>query len=122
MRKLIEQALTRRLTCLHAVLQIAYPQEQNIHKKLFGGFLMRRAFELAWATAHVHTRCRPWFMALDDITFLTPVEIGSIIKFDSKVVYVPAGALCIVLNVREQPQHHACKDTKRFVIHVVHPF
>ena len=103
MRKLIEQALTRRLTCLHAVLQIAYPQEQNIHKKLFGGFLMRRAFELAWATAHVHTRCRPWFMALDDITFLTPVEIGSIIKFDSKVVYVPAGACVLCSKYANNP-------------------
>jgi len=75
------------------VVQVAHPQAKNIHGKLFGGFIMRRAFELAWASAHLHARCRPVFRALDDITFLAPVEIGSIMKFDSKVVYVPAGTV-----------------------------
>ena len=67
---------------------------------------MRRAFELAWASAHLHARCRPVFRALDDITFLTPVEIGSIIKFESKVVYVPAGnEFAVVTNKHCSVQH-----------------
>nr|XP_013807385.1 PREDICTED: acyl-coenzyme A thioesterase 9, mitochondrial isoform X3 [Apteryx mantelli mantelli] len=32
-------------------LQICHPQERNIFNRIFGGFLMRKAFELGWATA-----------------------------------------------------------------------
>ncbi|KAM4905274.1 acyl-coenzyme A thioesterase 9, mitochondrial isoform 2-T2 [Sylvia borin] len=32
-------------------LQICHPEERNIFNRIFGGFLMRKAFELGWATA-----------------------------------------------------------------------
>ncbi|XP_004710048.2 acyl-coenzyme A thioesterase 9, mitochondrial [Echinops telfairi] len=32
-------------------LQICHPQERNIFNRIFGGFLMRKAYELGWATA-----------------------------------------------------------------------
>jgi len=73
---------------------------------------MRRAFELAWASAHLHARCRPVFRALDDITFLTPLEIGSIIKFESKVVYVPAGNVFAVVTSNHCNQQHGTTETR----------
>ena len=33
-------------------VHICHPQSRNIYGKVFGGFLMRNAFELAWVNAY----------------------------------------------------------------------
>lgn len=63
------------------------PQNRNIHGFIFGGFLMQRAYELAFSNALLYIRDRPEIIALDDTTFRKPVPVGSILKFSSKVVY-----------------------------------
>lgn len=30
-----------------------HPQDKNLHGKVFGGFVMREAFELGWLCAHL---------------------------------------------------------------------
>lgn len=72
-----------RATSVH----ITQPQERNLHGKTFGGSLMRRAFEVAWACAWEATGVVPKFLALDDIFFLHPVEVGSILRFEAQVDY-----------------------------------
>ncbi|XP_062907266.1 acyl-coenzyme A thioesterase 9, mitochondrial-like isoform X2 [Mobula hypostoma] len=68
-------------------LEICHPQERNIFNKIFGGFLMRKAFELAWANACVYGGSRPYPVAVDDILFQKPVEIGSLLYLSSQVCY-----------------------------------
>ncbi|XP_078415719.1 acyl-coenzyme A thioesterase 9, mitochondrial-like isoform X1 [Cetorhinus maximus] len=68
-------------------LEICHPQERNIYNKIFGGFLMRKAFELAWANACVYGGSRPYPIAVDDILFQKPVEIGSLLYLSSQVCY-----------------------------------
>uniref|UniRef100_UPI00358E5A8B acyl-coenzyme A thioesterase 9, mitochondrial n=1 Tax=Myxine glutinosa TaxID=7769 RepID=UPI00358E5A8B len=68
-------------------LMICHPQERNIHNKIFGGFLMRKAFELAWANACVYSGGRVEVFAVDDILFQNPVEIGSLLYLSSEVCY-----------------------------------
>lgn len=68
-------------------LIICFPQERNLYNKIFGGFLMRKAAELAWANACVHCRRRPYFRAIDDIWFRRPVEIGSLLYLSSEIAY-----------------------------------
>ena len=65
------------------------PQERNTNGKIFGGSLMRRAYELARTTAYVFAgpAAHPYLTASDTITFLRPVEIGSVVEFGAKVVY-----------------------------------
>ncbi|KNE61261.1 hypothetical protein AMAG_07004 [Allomyces macrogynus ATCC 38327] len=63
------------------------PQDRNIHGNVFGGILMKQAFELAFLAASVYSRGHPRFLAMDDITFRKPVPIGSILHFTAKVVY-----------------------------------
>ncbi len=53
--------------------------------QIFGGFLMRQAFELGWANAYVYARQRPYIEFMDDILFQAPVEIGSLLLFHSQV-------------------------------------
>ncbi|CAL9697774.1 unnamed protein product [Knipowitschia caucasica] len=68
-------------------LEICHPQERNIFNRIFGGFLMRKAYELGWANACSFGSCRPSLVAVDDILFQKPVEIGSLLLLSSQVCY-----------------------------------
>ena len=43
------------------------PQNRNMHGRIFGGFLMRRAYELAYATVHMFAGTRPRFVQVDRV-------------------------------------------------------
>nr|GMD98559.1 acyl-coenzyme A thioesterase 9, mitochondrial-like [Ipomoea batatas] len=73
-------------TCLQNSL-ICQPQQRNIHGRIFGGFLMRRAFELAYATAYAFAGSAPCFKEVDHIDFLKPVDVGNFLRFKSCVLY-----------------------------------
>jgi acyl-coenzyme A thioesterase 9 len=68
-------------------LMLCMPQDRNIHNKIFGGYLMRLAMELAYSTGYIFTGSRITFVALDDVTFRRPVSIGSLLSLKSRVVY-----------------------------------
>lgn len=58
---------------------ICQPQQRNIHGRIFGGFLMNRAFELAFSTAYAFAGLVPYFLEVDHVDFLRPVSIFSVI-------------------------------------------
>jgi len=71
---------------------VAQPQARNLHDRIFGGFLMRRAFELAFATTYLFGGDKPRFLEVDDITFDKPVDVGDLLVFKSRVLYtLPKG-------------------------------
>ncbi len=65
---------------------ICQPQHRNTHHRVFGGFLMRRAFELAFATAYQFAGAQPVFREVDEVTFQRPVDVGDLVRFESVVV------------------------------------
>jgi acyl-coenzyme A thioesterase 9 len=67
--------------------EVAQPQLRNLANRIFGGFLMRRAFELAYATCYVFGGARPRFIELDEVSFQSPVEVGDLTVFNSRVLY-----------------------------------
>ncbi|KAL3506902.1 hypothetical protein ACH5RR_032284 [Cinchona calisaya] len=73
-------------TCLQNSL-VCQPQQRNIHGRIFGGFLMRRAFELAFATAYTFAGTAPCFVEVDHVDFLKPVDVGNFLRFKSCVLY-----------------------------------
>jgi hypothetical protein len=46
-----------------------------------------QAFELAWANTNVFGRCRPHCRHMDDIWFRQPVEVGSMLYYNSQICY-----------------------------------
>ncbi|XP_021733456.1 acyl-coenzyme A thioesterase 9, mitochondrial-like [Chenopodium quinoa] len=66
---------------------ICQPQQRNIHGRIFGGFLMHRAFELAFSTAYAFAGVRPSFLEVDHVDFLKPVDVGDFLRFKSCVLY-----------------------------------
>ncbi|KAL3828442.1 hypothetical protein ACJIZ3_017244 [Penstemon smallii] len=73
-------------TCLQNSL-MCQPQQRNIHGRIFGGFLMRRAFELAFATAYSFAGSAPCFVEVDHVDFLKPVDVGNFLRFNSCVLF-----------------------------------
>ncbi|KAI9256071.1 acyl-CoA thioester hydrolase [Helicostylum pulchrum] len=63
------------------------PQDRNIHNKVFGGYLMRRAYELAHATGSVFAKTNVSLLSLDEIIFKKPVPVGSLLNLHSQVIY-----------------------------------
>ena len=66
---------------------IAQPQVRNLSNTIFGGFLMRRAFELAFSNAYSFGGEWPQMLEVDNITFNAPVYVGDLLQFNSRVIY-----------------------------------
>lgn len=66
---------------------ICFPQKRNIHNKIFGGFIMRKGFEHAWASGCVYAKTMPVIKAVDDVLFRSPVPIGSLLLMSSHVCF-----------------------------------
>ncbi len=67
---------------------VTFPQDRNVHNFIFGGYLLKSAFELAMVTAMLFAQVQLVdFMAMDDIWFRKGVPVGSILRFTSCVIY-----------------------------------
>lgn len=67
---------------------IMQPQYRNRHHfMIFGGFLLKQTFELAFCCAASFAHTRPTFVSLDPSTFHNPVPVGSVLYMTSTVVY-----------------------------------
>ena len=69
---------------------VAQPQQRNLSGRVFGGFLLRRAFELAFATSYVFGGARPRFKSVRDMDFLRPVDVGDLLRFKARVLHMDA--------------------------------
>lgn len=63
------------------------PQQRNTRGRIFGGFLMRRAFEIAFTTAYMFLGQQPLFREVDRVEFKSPVEVGNLLQLSSCVLY-----------------------------------
>lgn len=54
---------------------------------IFGGFLLKQTFELAFCCAASVSHSRPTFVSLDPSTFQNPVPVGSVLYLSATVVY-----------------------------------
>ncbi len=79
--------------------RLMHPQFRNIHNKIFGGYLMREAFELAWNINYFFCGNHPYFLSVDYMYFYEPVEIGSILSFTGQVIYTSPKALMVEVTV-----------------------
>ncbi|KAL3752770.1 hypothetical protein ACJRO7_000203 [Eucalyptus globulus] len=66
---------------------ICQPQRRNIHGRIFRGFFMRKAFELAFSTSYAFAGVAPRFLEVDRVDFLRPdtifgmlVDVGNFLR------------------------------------------
>ena len=68
-------------------MQRAYPEQENVPKTVFGGYLIRRAYELAALAAEMVAPDRVVPFLVNRINFNQPVLLGDQLKFSARVVY-----------------------------------
>ena len=68
------------------------PQQRNMSNRIFGGFLARRAYEIAFSTCYLFAGSRPEFSEMLHVDFLTPVDVADLMRFDSCVLYTKVDA------------------------------
>ena len=75
----------------------SHPEDRNAHNKVFGGFLMRNAFELSWALAYTFAKRRPKCEHISDISFHAPVDVSSLLNMSAHVIYTDLHYMEIVV-------------------------
>ncbi|CUM52782.1 uncharacterized protein AC631_03041 [Debaryomyces fabryi] len=64
------------------------PQYRNRHSyMIFGGYLLRQSFELAYCASAAFAKAAPRFVSLDSTTFKQPVPVGSVLSMTATVSY-----------------------------------
>ena len=76
---------------------VVFPEQRNVHGKLFGGFVMTEAQNLAQYTATFFAQGNPVIsLGIDDAIFLQPIGIGDLVTFTARLVH-STGSACRVL-------------------------
>ncbi|CCD73273.1 HotDog ACOT-type domain-containing protein [Caenorhabditis elegans] len=88
-----------------SVTEICFPEYQNMYGKIFGGFLMRKALELAHTNAKLYCKGRVAIRSMDQIEFQKPVEIGHVLHFDSFVTYTDGKYVQVKVAATISDQH-----------------
>ncbi len=65
--------------------QLMHAQDRNTAGTIFGGHLLRSAFEVAFACAALHAERSCHALGMNDVSFHTPVPIGSLLKLQVKL-------------------------------------
>lgn len=102
---------------------ITHPQETNINKTIFGGYLIRVAFELAFNTCVLFSRRFPFFCYLEDVTFQKPVLVGHLLSLKSQLIYsdtqfMEVKVICSTQNPLEDLSVESITNTLFFTFRV----
>lgn len=76
-----------------------YPEQENVPQKIFGGYLIRRAYELSAICAELVAPDRAVIAAVNRINFFHPVRLGDKLHFTSRVVYTSSSFICVEANI-----------------------
>lgn len=87
-----------------------YPEQENVPQKIFGGYVVNRAYELASIHAESVSSHRPVVAAVNRINFLRPVRIGDILRFTSKIIYTGRTSIAVDTRIERIGREHTVVD------------
>lgn len=76
-----------------------FPEQENVPQKIFGGYLIHRAYELASIHADELASHRTVVAAVNRINFLRPVRIGDALRFTSRIVYTGRTSIAVEAKI-----------------------
>jgi len=79
--------------------EMMYPEQENVPQKIFGGYLIRRAFELSAICCELAAPDRPIVVAVNRINFFQPVRMGDKLHYTSRVVYTNGSFVCVEASI-----------------------
>ncbi|HEY5512303.1 MAG TPA: acyl-CoA thioesterase [Geomonas sp.] len=75
------------------------PEFENVPQKIFGGYLIRRAYELAAICSELVAPDRSIVAAVNRINFYEPVRMGDKLHYTAQVVYTQESFICVEANI-----------------------
>ena len=76
-----------------------YPIKEYNPKMIFGGYLIRRAYEISSICCELVAPDRAIIAAVNRINFMHPVRLGDTLHFTSRVVYTTSSFVCVEANI-----------------------
>jgi len=86
-----------------------YPDQEGVPKTIFGGYLIRRAFELSSICAELVAPDRPVVVAVNRINFFHPVRLDDKLHFTSRVVYTGTTSICVETGIERLSRDRTSK-------------
>lgn len=77
-----------------------YPDQENVPFTIFGGYLIRRAFELSSICSELVAPNRSIIAGVNRINFFHPVRMGDKLHFTSRVVYTNDSHICVEAGIQ----------------------
>jgi acyl-CoA hydrolase len=76
-----------------------YPEQENVPRKIFGGYLVRRAYELCSISAQRLVPGRPLIATVNRINFFHPVRLGDTLHFVARVAATGASSVSVEASI-----------------------
>lgn len=76
-----------------------YPAKEYNPQMIFGGYLIRRAYELSSICSELVASGRFIIAAVNRINFMHPVRLGDKLHFTTRVVYTNGSFVCVEANI-----------------------
>ncbi|HZU52628.1 MAG TPA: hotdog domain-containing protein [Holophagaceae bacterium] len=83
-----------------------YPEQENVPKKIFGGYLIRKAYEQSSICAELVAPDRPIIVSVNRINFAQPVRMGDKLHFQTRVIHSEGNSLCVEADILRVGQDH----------------
>ncbi len=87
-----------------------YPDKEYNPKMVFGGYLIRRAYELSAICSELAAPGRSISAAVNRINFMLPVRLGDKLHFTSRVVYTTGSFVCVEANIERISRDRTSKS------------
>ena len=85
--------------CMTESWDRTYPEHENVPEKIFGGHLIRRAYEQSSICAEEVAPDRPVIVAVNRINFVQPVRMGDKLHLVSRAVYSGDCSVCVETDI-----------------------
>ena len=106
---------------------ISHIQDRNTNKTIYGGTLVRSGFEIAYIAAAVFLRVTPVFRQLNQLHFIRPVGVGTVLSLDAIVNYTDPERQLVYVRVNARaiedlatPQLSTLTNTFQFTFAAPH--
>jgi acyl-coenzyme A thioesterase 9 len=99
-----EQLISRVADFTFRSSTIIYPENRNVHGKLFGGYVMAEAQNLAQYTATCFAKGAPIVpLGIDEAIFLQPINVADLVTFTARLVHATENTcrVLVVVEVRD---------------------
>lgn len=76
-----------------------YPEQEYVPHRIFGGYIVRRAYELSSICAELVAPDRALIAAVNRINFFHPVKLGDKLHYTCRVVYTSDSFICVEASI-----------------------